>query len=104
MHRWHAQPGCAPHTARTYAEAGFGFRVGLDSERRNDGETTASIHISVGTDDVTLSYQQCWRGGEWQNCTNVVMLIWTEFNLGANAHGGFPLMRAPNIHFLQRHG
>lgn len=48
---------------------------------RND-QAEASVHVSVGEDCVVFSYRQSWRGGPWRDCTNTILLIWTECHYG----------------------
>ncbi len=44
------------------------------------GETVANVLVRVGHDCVVLSYRQSWRGAPWRDCTNSVLLTWTECN------------------------
>ena len=46
------------------------------------GETVASVLVRVGHDCVVFSYRQSWRGSPWRDCTNTVLLTWTECNYG----------------------
>lgn len=46
------------------------------------GETVASVLARVGNDCVVFSYRQSWRGAPWRDCTNTVLLTWTECHYG----------------------
>lgn len=46
------------------------------------GETVARVLVRVGFDCVVFSYRQSWRGAPWRDCTNTVLLTWTECNYG----------------------
>lgn len=46
------------------------------------GETVATVRVSVGHDCVVFSYRQSWRGGPWRDCTNTILLAWTECHYG----------------------
>ncbi len=47
-----------------------------------NGETTATINLTVGADRVTLDYRQRERGGEWRPMNYPVRLDWTGCNFG----------------------
>ena len=47
-----------------------------------NGETTATINLSVGADRVTLTYRQRERGGDWRPMNYPVRLAWTGCNFG----------------------
>lgn len=49
--------------------------------KRHDTEV-ASILGRVGNDCVVLSYRQSWRGGPWRDCTNTILLEWTDCHYG----------------------
>lgn len=57
-----------------------GLTFGWNWSRRS--KTMSSIGVSVGIDSVTLSYLQSWRGGDWQSCSDTVLLTWTPCNYG----------------------
>ena len=47
-----------------------------------NGETTATINLTVAADCVTLNYRQRERCGEWRPMNYPVRLAWTDCNLG----------------------
>jgi len=47
-----------------------------------NGETVATIGLSVGADRVTLDYRQRERGGDWRAMNYPVPLTWTQCNYG----------------------
>jgi hypothetical protein len=65
-----------------YRDGVLGPGRNFNTSWTRNGETVATVRVSVGYDCVVFSYRQSWRGGPWRDCTNTILLTWTECHYG----------------------